>query len=251
MYTIYQVVTGIPLGIGAFAIYPLAKKFSVRNVSFVGFALIFLGSILGWMFPSNLTVAMIAGFIRQIGYLPHAYITATLFCCAYDSVEYKSGYRLEGLLGVSVITAIQTVIYAPFAGGFESSILRMGFVDVAGVAPSTDVTSFMTLAFYLLDIIFAGAYLLLLPFMDVEKHMPQITAPLLARRRAAGAARGEAWVDPEEAECLEQEAANREHEANRIADLKERCVRKGLSFEIENQKYLDRQARKAAKKKEK
>ncbi len=251
MYTIYQVVTGIPLGIGAFAIYPLAKKFSVRNVSFVGFALIFLGSILGWMFPSNLTVAMIAGFIRQIGYLPHAYITATLFCFAYDSVEYKSGYRLEGLLGVSVITAIQTVIYAPFAGGFESSILSMGFVDVAGVAPSTDVTSFMTLAFYLLDIIFAGAYLLLLPFMDVEKHMPQINATLLARRKAAVEARGEAWVDPEEAERLEQEAANREHEANRIADLKERCVRKGLSFEIENQKYLDRQARKAAKKKEK
>ena len=90
MYTIYQVVTGVPLGIGAFAIYPLAKKFGVRNVSFVGFALIFLGSILGWMFPSNLTLAMVAGFIRQMGYLPHAYITAKLFCFAFDSVEYKS-----------------------------------------------------------------------------------------------------------------------------------------------------------------
>ena len=125
MYTIYQVVTGVPLGIGAFAIYPLAKKFGVRNVSFVGFALIFLGSILGWMFPSNPTLAMVAGFIRQMGYLPHAYITATLFCFAFDSVEYKSGFRLEGLLGISIIGAIQTIIYAPFAGGFESSILRL------------------------------------------------------------------------------------------------------------------------------
>ena len=248
MYTIYQVVTGIPLGIGAFAIYPLAKKFTVRNVSFVGFALIFLGSILGWMFPSNLTIAMIAGFVRQMGYLPHAYITATLFCFAYDSVEYKSGLRLEGLLGVAIIGAIQTVIYAPFAGGFESSILRMGFVDVVGIAPTAEVTSFMTLAFYLFDIIFAGAYLILLPFMDVEKHMPEINAGLLARRKAAVEARGEVWVDPEEAERLELEAANREHEANRIADLKERCARKGLSFETENQKYLDKQARKAARK---
>lgn len=249
MYTIYQVVTGVPLGIGAFAIYPLAKKFGVRNVSFVGFALIFLGSILGWMFPSNLTLAMVAGFIRQMGYLPHAYITATLFCFAFDSVEYKSGFRLEGLLGISIIGAIQTIIYAPFAGGFESSILRMGFVDVVGVIPSGNVTSFMTLAFYLFDIILAGAYLFLLPLMDVEKHMPEINAGLLMRRMAAVEAKGEVWVDPEEAERLELEAANREHEANRIADLKERCKKKGLDFERENQKYLDRQAKKAARKK--
>ena len=249
MYTIYQVVTGVPLGIGAFAIYPLAKKFGVRNVSFVGFALIFLGSILGWMFPSNLTLAMVAGFIRQMGYLPHAYITATLFCFAFDSVEYKSGFRLEGLLGISIIGAIQTIIYAPFAGGFESSILRMGFVDVVGVIPSGNVTSFMTLAFYLFDIILAGAYLFLLPLMDVEIHMPEINAGLLMRRMAAVEAKGEVWVDPEEAERLELEAANREHEANRIADLKERCKKKGLDFERENQKYLDRQAKKAARKK--
>ena len=184
-----------------------------------------------------------------MGYLPHAYITATLFCFAFDSVEYKSGFRLEGLLGISIIGAIQTIIYAPFAGGFESSILRMGFVDVVGVIPSGNVTSFMTLAFYLFDIILAGAYLFLLPLMDVEKHMPEINAGLLMRRMAAVEAKGEVWVDPEEAERLELEAANREHEANRIADLKERCKKKGLDFERENQKYLDRQAKKAARKK--
>lgn len=31
MYTIYQVVTGAPLGIGAFVIYPLAKKSGLRT----------------------------------------------------------------------------------------------------------------------------------------------------------------------------------------------------------------------------
>ena len=103
MFTIYQVVTGVPLGIGAFAIYPLSKKFGIRNVSLVGYALILVGSILGWMFPSNVTIAFVAGFIRQTGFLPNAYITATLLCYAFDSVEHKSGLRLEGLLGVSIL----------------------------------------------------------------------------------------------------------------------------------------------------
>ena len=31
MFTLYQVATGIPLGIGAFAIYPLAKKFGIKK----------------------------------------------------------------------------------------------------------------------------------------------------------------------------------------------------------------------------
>lgn len=248
MYTIYQVVTGVPLGIGAFAIYPLAKKAGIRNVSLVGFAMVLLGSVLGWLFPSNLTMAMVGGFIRQMGYLPQLYITSALFCFAYDSVEYKSGLRLEGLLGVSILTAVQTLIFAPFAGGFESSILRMGFVDVVGVVPTMQVTDFMTMSFYLFDILVAGAYLLLLPFMDVEKHMPEINAGLLQRRKDAVLTRGEEWIEPTEAEQRELEAAYQEHERNRIADLKERCIRKGLDFERENQKYLEKQAKKTSRK---
>lgn len=38
-----------------------------------------------------------------------------------------------------------------------------------------------------------------------------------------------------------------QHEADRIADLKALCQRKGLDFDTENQKYLDRQAKKEAK----
>lgn len=48
------------------------------------------------------------------------------------------------------------MIFAPFAGGFESSILRMGFVDVVGVVPTIQVTDFMTMSFYLFDILVAS-----------------------------------------------------------------------------------------------
>ncbi len=251
MFTTYQILTGIPMGIGLFAVYPLAKKFGIKNVSLAGYAMTLLSSVIGWMFADNLTVALVAGFVRAIGMLPNAYITVTLLCYAFDSVEHKSGLRLEGLLGVSIITAIQNITYAPFAGGYESTILKLGFVDVIGVIPSQEVISFMAGAFYLSDALMALAYVILLPFIDVEKKLPQINEDLKERRKAATIARGEEWIDPEEAERLEAEKVAIETEENRIADLKERCQKMGLDFDTENQKYLDKMAKKEAKRKAK
>lgn len=135
MYTIYQVITGIPLGIGAFAIYPLAKKIGIRNITWAGYVCVLVGSITGWVFTDNLTIVLVSGFIRQLGMLPNAYVFATMICYAYDSIEQKSGLRLEGLLGVAIIGAIQTAVSAPFAGGYESSILQLGFVDIEKKLP--------------------------------------------------------------------------------------------------------------------
>lgn len=249
MYTFYTVITGSMTGIGAFIIYPMAKKFGIKNLTVAGYAIALFGSVLGWMFPDQLVLALIAGFLRQVGWLPNAYIFATLMCYAFDSIEYKSHLRLEGMMGIAVITAVQWLIYAPFAGGFEAGILKLGFVDAVGVAPSAEVTQFMTMSFYLFDIILAAAVVILLPFVDVEKHLPEINTELLNRKKEAVLARGEVWVDPEEQQRLEDEEAERIHEEHRIEDLKARCAKKGLDFDTENAKFLAKQAKKAAKKK--
>lgn len=249
MYTIYQVVTGIPLGIGAFAIYPLAKKVGIKNLTVGGYALVLVGSIVGYLFPDQLVPVLVGGFIRNIGWLPNAYIFATLLCYAYDSVEYRSHMRLEGMMGVAIITAIQWLIYAPFAGGFEAGILKLGFVDAQGIAPGADVIRFMNVSFYLFDAVLAAVIVILLPFVDVEKHLPEINAELLERKKQAVLARGETWIEPAEQERLDAEEAERIHEENRIADLKAKCARKGLDFDTENAKYLEKQAKKTGKNK--
>lgn len=248
MQMIYQIVTGVPLGIGAFLIYPIAKKVGIRNLTIGGYSLVLIGSIIGWIFPDQMVPALIAGFLRNIGWMPNSYIFITLLCFAFDSIEYKSHVRLEGLMGTGIVTAVMTLIYAPFAGGYESAILRLGFVDVAGVVPSDEVKAFMTLAFYLFDIILAAAFIILLPFVDVEKKMPEITAELLRRKKEAVLAKGEEWIEPEEQDRLEKEQEEKEFEENRIKDLKERCAKKGLDFETENQKYLVKKAEKEQKK---
>ena len=185
MYTIFQVVTGVPLGIGAFIIYPLSKKFGLINVTFVGYALWLIGSIIGILFPSDMIPVMAGGFIRNVGMLPNSYIAATLLCYAFDSIEAQSGYRLEGLMGVSIIAAIGSLLSAPFAGGFEATLLKLGFVDINGITPSNEVIRFIVIAFYLFDIILSVVALIMLPRVDVEKHLPEINAVLEERKEEA------------------------------------------------------------------
>lgn len=105
----------------------------------------------------------------------------------------------------------------------------------------------MTLSFYLFDIILAVVVLILLPFVDVEKKLPQINGELIRRKKEAVLARGEEWIEPEELERMEQEKAAVIREENRVADLKAKCAKKGLDFDTENAKYLAKQAKKNKK----
>ncbi len=249
MQMIYSIITGVPLGIGAFAIYPLAKKVGIKNLTVGGYALVLLGSIMGWIWPDQMVPALVAGFLRNIGWLPNAYIFITLTFYAYDDIEFRSGIRMEGLLAIGLVTAVQTIINAPFAGIYESQLLNMGFVDDTTIMPdpSPEIKSFMAMCFYLFDVILSAAVVILLPFVNVEKKMPEINAELMRRKKEAVLARGEEWIEPEELDRREREEAARIHEENRIADLKAYCERKGLNFETENAKYLAAQEQKRLK----
>ena len=240
MQTIYSIVTGVPMGIGAIAIYPLAKKFGIKNVTIGGYALVLIGSLMGFFFPDVMVPAIIGGFLRNLGWLPNSYIFITLLYYAYDDIEFRSGIRVEGLMGVGIVVALQNLAYAPVAGGYESLLLNMGFVDNLEVMPDPpeNVKDFMSMSFYLFDAILAAVFLILLPFVNVEKKLPKINSELMRRKKEAVLAKGEVWIEPAEQDRIEREEAERVHEENRIADLKELCAKKGLDFETENAKYL-------------
>jgi GPH family glycoside/pentoside/hexuronide:cation symporter len=99
-------------------------------------------------------------------------------------------------------------------------------------------------AFYLFDAALALVVVILLPFVDVEKKLPEINAELERRKKEAVLARGEEWLEPEEQEKRDAEKAAALREENRIADLRAKCERRGLNFEKENAKYLAKQEKK-------
>ncbi len=81
----------------------------------------------------------------------------------------------------------------------------------------------------------------------IEYDMPVISRQLQERRVAECAKLGIEYIPADELERREREEAERMEEENRIAELKEYCAKKGLDFETENRKFLDKKAAKAAK----
>ena len=78
--------------------------------------------------------------------------------------------------------------------------------------------------------------------------MPKVTRELEDRKKAECAAQGIDYIPSEELQRIELVEQKAEAERNRIAELKARCEKKGLDFEAENKKYLDKLARRHARK---
>lgn len=54
--TLVSVLGGIPMGIGIFAVWPLAKKFGKRNVTMAGFVFYSIGGAICWIALKNLVL---------------------------------------------------------------------------------------------------------------------------------------------------------------------------------------------------
>ena len=72
--TMLSVIGGIPMGIGIFAVWPLAKKFGKRNLTAIGFIFYAVGSAICWLAPANMVIVLIGQFIKNIGGLPCSYV---------------------------------------------------------------------------------------------------------------------------------------------------------------------------------
>ena len=95
--TMLSVIGGIPMGIGIFAVWPIARRFGKRNVTAAGFVLYSIGSAICWLFPTNMTVMLVGQFIKNIGGLPCSYVFMALFADVLDHVEWKTGFRCDGI----------------------------------------------------------------------------------------------------------------------------------------------------------
>ena len=82
---------------------------------------------------------------------------------------------------------------------------------------------------------------------DLERHLPEVSRELQERKVAECAAKGIEYIPAEELERREIEEQEKIAEEIRIRELKETCAKKGLDFETENKKVLEKRAAKKAK----
>ena len=135
-----SVIGGIPMGIGIFAVWPLAKKFGKRNVTMVGCALIAIGSLICWMFPTNLVIVLIGQFIKNMGGLPGSYVFMALFADCLDHIEYKSCSRIDGT-AMSIYNIIAVAMVGIMTGVFNMLLAKAGYIAPFTATSLSEVSS--------------------------------------------------------------------------------------------------------------
>ena len=188
--TLISVIGGIPMGIGIFAVWPLAKKFGKRNVTLAGFILYAIGSAICWMFPTSMVIMLVGQFIKNIGGLPCAYVFMALFADVLDHVEWKSGFRCDGI-AMSVYNIIAAAMVGICTGVFNGLLASAGYIApeiVDGVTMAAQQTaavkSAITFGFVGLETITGVILAVLLIFLNVEKNIDKEQAEIRARREA-------------------------------------------------------------------
>ena len=215
-----SVIGGVPMGIGIFAVWPLAKRFGKRNITMVGFILYAIGSLICWLFSTNLVVVLAGQFIKNIGGLPSAYVFMALFADCLDHLEWKSEKRVDGV-AMSIYNIIAVAMVGIVTGVFNWMLALAGYVapitagslseasqylSANGLTPqialdalkaaadgsytiamqqSAGVNGAITFGFVGLEV-FTGILLaVILFFVDVEKRVDKEQAEIKARREKA------------------------------------------------------------------
>lgn len=286
--TLVSVLGGIPMGIGIFAVWPLAKKFGKKNITVAGFILYAVGSAICFIAPTNLYIVLVGQFIKNMGGLPCSYVFMALFADALDNLEWKNGFRCDGLAMSAysvIITAAAGLVTGIFNGGIASGgyiepftatsetlaatleqIKNLGLtlqIDPNLLKPTLDgiytiavnqneTINFIFILFFVgLEAIGGIVYALMLIPINVEKTVNKKLVVIRERQKATTLAKGEVWIEPELKAEQEQILQDKLAEEAYLKELLEHCKKKNLNYELELQKHLDKLKLKEEKRLEK
>lgn len=250
--TLLNVIGGLPMGIGIFLVWPLSKKFGKKTVTATGFILCVIGDIICFLNPSNLVTVLIGQFILNMGIVPAAYVFPALMAGVFDEIEYKCGYRCDGV-ATSVINSMNTIAVGLSIGIFN--LLIRGYIqpefDALGNCVTTQPDSVLrsiVWAFVGMNIFIHAGLAIILRFLDIEIKLPSIQRAIRKRQMDECKARGEEWVEPEEKARLIQEELEAKALEDFKAELKAKC---GKNPKLSYDKLLSEHIAKTQKQKQK
>jgi GPH family glycoside/pentoside/hexuronide:cation symporter len=249
----------IPTALGMVIVWPLAAKLTKSKTISLGGVLAALAAAASFSVLSLVNgqevltnVADIAIFkgisiasfcIKAIGTAPAMYISIALMANVLDHQEAVYGVRTDGFTMAvygSIMVAMSGICNGIIVG------LNAAFPDIAARRVLHTLLSFGVegICYLIIAVMFI--------FMNVEKFTNVDNKAIVADQKAEVLAANGNWIEQDERLKLEEEENNRLVEEARVAELKEKCEKKGLNFEEENAKFLTKKAeadKKAADKK--
>lgn len=266
-----NVIGGLPMGIGIFAVWPLVKRFGKRNVTFWGFIILAIGSAICLIAPENMTVVLIGQFIKNLGSLPSAYVFMALMGDCLDHLEWKTGFRSDGNVA-AIYNIISTTCIGVGTGIFNAGLTGTGYLapqigneadfatyDIQKVLTNTDGTTsiifdqpesvkqFIIFAFLGLEVITGLISALFVFLLDVEKTLPNKQKELLNRKIEKAHAEGKEYVPYDVEIKKEQAIEDKIAIENFKEEAKGRCEKEGLDYAKVVAVYIANKEREALK----
>lgn len=269
--TMISVIGGVPMGIGIFAVWPLVKRFGKKNVTFAGFLIYALGSAICCIAPSNMVIVLIGQFIKNIGGLPCSYVFMALMADCLDNLEWKTGFRSDGVVTATynivstTVTGVGTGLFnfglsandyvAPITGEVSSDITNtvQKTIENADGSISTifnqndNVINFIVFAFLGFEILTGLISAILIWFMDVEKNISRKQKVLVEREKEEFKKEGKVWLPADERAAIKQEKDDLEAEEAYKEELVKKCEKEGKDFAKEYAIHLYKKNLKAEK----
>jgi Na+/melibiose symporter-like transporter len=230
---------GLPSAVGMVIAWPLASKLGKKKAIVLGLIFSLVGGLVAFINVHSFGIVCAGVVLNAIGIIPAQYVMVAVLSDVLDHLEAKHGFRSDGFT-MSIYGATMVGLAVLSMGIVNIFLSAMGYdATVTRQAASTETG--MVIAYLCMDMIGFALSIVLLWRMDVEKYTDEDRQKVLERQKAAVLAEGGTWIEPEERARLEQEEADRKAEEERITELKARCKEKGLNFEEENRKYLEKQ----------
>ena len=215
--TLVSVIGGIPMGIGIFAVWPLAKKFGKKNVTVVGLILMAVGSAICWIAPTNMVVVLIGQFIKNIGGLPGSYVFMALFADTLDHLEWKSGIRCDGT-AMSIYNIIACALIGIVTGIFNGLLKNANYLapkfdelgNLITVQPDSAIKT-ITFAFVGLETFTSILLAAVLVILTVEKTVGRKQAIIKMRKNIESDIELEPLTEKESLNWEKEKAAGEEY----------------------------------------
>lgn len=254
----FQMIALSPMGPGILLMLPLTKKYGRTKTIWITSVLTVLGSLLAFMSVGKSVMIYAGTALGAIGNISFSYMIMTYMGDVIDQVEWKTGVRADGLTG-GFISAMMM-----FAVGIAQGLFNLGLMVTGYAQPQMIGTGADGIALYAdqaaaavnwINFAYQGSFIIVgavVFFMfcfvfKIENDMPMISHELQERRVAEYAKLGIEYIPADELERREIEAQEKEAEEIRVKELQEKCVKKGLNFDEENRKYLEKLAAQQAK----
>ena len=254
----FQMIAMSPMGPGILLLLPLMRKFGRRICVWAGAILNIVGTTIAFLNAGSSMMIYAGSALGAIGNISFAYVFTSYLGDVIDHVEWKTGVRSDGLTGGLTSAGMM------FSVGISQGLFNLGLMMTGYAQPQQIGVNPEGILLYAdqpvaavnwINLAYQGSYILLgvmifvvfFFLFDLEKHLPKVSRELQDRKVAECAALGIEYIPADELERREIAEQERVAEEIRIQELKEKCAKKGLDFDKENQKVLDKRAAKAAK----